>query len=235
VKFADAKPSGFDELKVGDQLRAKGNRSEDGSRFTPEEVVSGSFRTVLGTVEATDPAKNEITVKNSQGGQTMTVVISKDSMLKRFPAEFGTILRGMGGAPGAGGGQGPRAGGGTPPQGAGAPGGPGGGGGAQGGGPGGGGPGGGGQRRMMGGPDMMQEMLERLPATTVAELKPGQMVVFSTTGVNPERVTAIQFVAGIEALVAMMQARGIGRPGGGAIGGGGMDSGIGFGFGIGQP
>jgi hypothetical protein len=90
---------------------------------------------------------------------------------------------------------------------------------------------------MMGGPDAMQEMLERLPAATVADVKPGQMIVFSTTGVDPTRVTAIQLIAGVEPLVAMMQARG-GRVTGGGPGGvgmGGGDGGMGFGFGIGQP
>lgn len=79
----------------------------------------------------------------------------------------------------------------------------------------------------------MSEMLERLPSTTIADLKPGSMIVFSTTGTDPTRVTAIQLVAGIEPLVAMMA----GRPGGvrgpgGPGGGGGLP---GFGFGIGQP
>jgi len=40
VKFADAKASSFTELKVGDRLRALGERSADGARFTPEEIVA---------------------------------------------------------------------------------------------------------------------------------------------------------------------------------------------------
>lgn len=218
VKFADAKPSTFEELKVGDQLRAKGEKSEDGKHVVAEEVVSGSFRTILGTVSAIDPAKNEITVKSAQGGQDVTVVVSRDSMLKRFPDMSAMMGGGMGRPGGGPGGQRPEGAGGQRPAGAG-------------------GPGGGG--RMMGGsPDMIQEMMERLPPTTVAEVKPGQMVVFSTTGVNPARVTAIQLIAGVEPLVAMMQARGVRITGGGGPGGvggvGGGDLG-GFGFGIGQP
>ena len=38
IKFADAKSSTFEEVKVGDQLRAKGERSADGARLTAEEV-----------------------------------------------------------------------------------------------------------------------------------------------------------------------------------------------------
>ena len=38
IKFADAKPAEFAEVKVGDQLRALGERSADGLSFTPEKV-----------------------------------------------------------------------------------------------------------------------------------------------------------------------------------------------------
>ena len=52
IKFSDAKPGTINEVKVGDQLRALGERSPDGARFTAEKVVTGSFRTVAGTVTA---------------------------------------------------------------------------------------------------------------------------------------------------------------------------------------
>ena len=54
IKFGDAKPSQFSELKVGDQLRALGDRTEDPLRFNPQKVVTGSFRTVGGVVTAID-------------------------------------------------------------------------------------------------------------------------------------------------------------------------------------
>jgi hypothetical protein len=92
-----------------------------------------------------------------------------------------------------------------------------------------------------GGGDMVQQMLERMPPVTLAELKPGTMIIVSSTvGVDPTRVTAIQLVSGIEPLVAMMSRRsgGMGGPGGGAaggLGGAGGGGGLSFGFGIGQP
>ncbi|HEX8722886.1 MAG TPA: hypothetical protein VF736_19865, partial [Pyrinomonadaceae bacterium] len=101
IKFADAKPSTFEEVKSGDQLRAKGERSADGARFTPEEVVTGSFRTSLGTVKAVDVAKNEITIEQ-QDKKPLTVVVRPDSVLKQFPAEMGAMMMG-GGAGGPGG------------------------------------------------------------------------------------------------------------------------------------
>ena len=227
VKFGDAKPSTFEEIKVSDQLRAKGDRSEDGARFTPEEVVTGTFRTALGTITAVNSEKGELTIKQMQGDQPLTVVISKDSVLKRIPAEamamMGGGMPGAGGAPPAGGGGAAAAGGGGGPR---PPG--------QGGPGGGGGSGGGGPRGFD-----MQQMIENLPPTTVAELKPGSMIVISSTvGADPTRVTAIQLVSGIEPLMAMMAARQGGGRGAGALGGlgsGAGGAGLGIGFGIGTP
>jgi hypothetical protein len=206
VKFADAKPSTFEELKVGDQLRAKGAKSEDGARFTPEEIVSGSFRTSLGTITAVDAAKNQLTVKQAQGDQQLTVVVRPDSLLKQFQLP-----------PGAAGGMGGQGGGPAPGHGSGQ---------AQGGGP------GGGAHRVAD----IQRLIENLPPVSLAELKAGQMIVVSSTvGADPSRVTAIQLVAGIEPLVAMMSQRQGGRPAGGVGQITAAAGQINFGFGIGQP
>src|SRR5258706_14486178 len=43
VRFADAKPGVFADLKVGDQLRALGAKSGEGSRLKAEALVSGPF------------------------------------------------------------------------------------------------------------------------------------------------------------------------------------------------
>lgn len=45
VKFEDAVPSTLAQIQVGDQLRVRGAKSDDGSSIQAEEVVSGSLRT----------------------------------------------------------------------------------------------------------------------------------------------------------------------------------------------
>ena len=214
IKFSDAKKSYLEELKAGDQLRAKGDKSPDGARFTAEEIVTGSFRTIGGPITAVDAAAGEVKITDMQSKQPLTIVVRKDSTLKRVPADFMQMMMKQqqgGAAPGAAApGATPPAGGarpagsppaGSPPAGAspqGAPGAP---------------PanGGGG-----GGPDI-QRIIDNLPASTLAELKPGEMVlILSTTGADPSRLTAITFVAGVEPIIAMLQARqaGPGGPGG---------------------
>ena len=92
VKFSDAKPGSFADLKVGDQMRALGDLSTDGTHFTPEEIVSGSFRTLLGTVTSVDAAHNQITIKDNQTKQPLTVVISQDSTLRRMPEQMAQMM-----------------------------------------------------------------------------------------------------------------------------------------------
>ncbi len=54
VKFDDAKPGTLDQIKAGDQLRARGTKNAEGTELAAEEIVSGTFRNVAGLVVATD-------------------------------------------------------------------------------------------------------------------------------------------------------------------------------------
>jgi hypothetical protein len=195
IKFSDARPSSFAELKIGDQLRALGEKSADGSRFTPEEIVSGSFRTVGGTVTAVNAQAGEIKINDLLTKQPVTIAVRPDTLLRSIPPEMAAMMaqrmQGSGGGPGTGSGAGGGPGGGG-----------GGGGGAQAGAGGGGGP------RGPGGGFDFQEVLERLPAIQVGELKTGDtIIVSSTTGATASRVTAIALVSGVDALLNRMQAR----------------------------
>jgi len=224
IKFGDAKPSSFAELKVGDQLRALGDRTEDPLRFNPQKVVTGSFRTVGGVVSSIDPATGEIHIKELEKKTPLTIVIKQDAVLRRFPSEMG----GMGGFGRPGGGQG---GPGAPGGGSAAPaagGGAGAGNGAQGQRPGGGGPGG----PRPGGGFNINDMLERLPTISIADVKVGDTIIVSSTqGADPTRLTAISLISGADTLLAMLAPRpAAGQAPNPAAGLGG--SGISFGIGL---
>ena len=221
IKFGDAKPSNFSELKVGDQLRALGDRTEDPLRFNPQKIVTGSFRTVGGVVTAIDAATGEIKINELEKKTPLTIVIKQDAVLRRFPSEMGAMMgefnRGAGGPAG-----------GAAPAGGGAP-------AAQGngqqrpaGGPG--GPGGPGARP--GGGFNINDMLERLPTISIADVKVGDTIIVSSTqGVDPTRLTAISLVAGADTLLAMLAPRPeAGQAPNPAAGLGG--SGISFGIGL---
>jgi hypothetical protein len=88
VKFDDAKPSTLKEINVGDQLRARGDRSADGTEQTAAEVVSGSFRNIAGTVNAVDPAASSLSVQDLLSKQTVVVKVTTESQLRQLPAEM---------------------------------------------------------------------------------------------------------------------------------------------------
>jgi hypothetical protein len=88
VRFSDAKPGSFTDMVVGDQVRALGTKSADGTRFTPDEIVSGSFQTLTGTVSEINTEKNELKVSDQASHQSVTVVVSKDSTLRRLTPEL---------------------------------------------------------------------------------------------------------------------------------------------------
>jgi hypothetical protein len=222
IKFGDAKPANFEELKVGDQLRALGERNPAGTQFTAEKVVTGSFRTVGGTVSSIDVATGEVKISDLQTKQPLTIVIKHEAVLRKFPAEGGMMMMARG--PGATGGQTPPAG--QAPAAAQTP-------TAQ-------GPSGSasaGPTRIGGGGGMnIQDMLERLPTITLADLKVGDTIVVSSTkGADPTRLTAISLVSGADTLLNMVAAR---QPQAGGQSAPNPASGLGSGlpqFGIGLP
>ena len=85
VKFEDAKPGTLDQIKAGDQLCARGSRNPDGSELTAEEIVSGSFRNVAGTVVSTAADENTMTVMDVFTKKPVTLKITADSQLKKLP------------------------------------------------------------------------------------------------------------------------------------------------------
>jgi hypothetical protein len=190
VRFSDAKPSTFAELKVGDHVRALGEKSADGSRMKPEAIVSGTFRPLAGTVISVDAAASEIRVTDLATKKPVVVKVNADTTMKRLPnmlamglarrynpQYFQAMRRG-----GAGGGAGRSAPGGESA----------------------GGPRGGEGGMRAGAPEGgdLQQMLEKVPTLPIAELNKGDAIIISSTvGADPSRLTAITLLAGVEPLL----------------------------------
>jgi Domain of unknown function (DUF5666) len=221
VRFDDAKPAPLAEIRPGDQLRARGEKNADGSELTALEVVSGSFRNISGTISTLDTAQGTITVHDLATKKPVTVKITADSQLRKLPAAFAQrIAQRLNGSnaganadqapesravasaapiakdPAPGAGRVPSAASEGRPREAGGRG--------RGMGPGGGGPGGG-----QGGAMDLQQMLSRMPASTIADLQKGDAVMLVGTEANGKEVTAITLLAGVEPILQ-------GSPNGGA-------------------
>jgi len=104
VKFEDAKVSTLQEIHPGDQLRARGDRNADGTEIAAEEIVTGVFRNIAGTVNSVDASSGIINVQDLQSKKPVQVRVTSDSQLHKLPPEmaqrFAMRLKGATGIPG---------------------------------------------------------------------------------------------------------------------------------------
>jgi Cu/Ag efflux protein CusF len=207
VHFADAKPSTFADMQVGDTVRALGDKNEDGTRFKAEELVFGSFQTIAATVVSVNAATGELVLTDLKTKKPVTIRTNQNTMLRKLEERTAMFLAyrmrpdaaAGGGPPGSAGP--PGANGMRPPQAqspaASTPGAAdsarppfvGGGGGA-------------GPRGPGGGFDL-QQLLERSPQLSLADLKKGDaLIISSAKGADGSSMTAFSLVAGVEPFLA---------------------------------
>lgn len=197
IKYSDTRKGSLQDIAAGDQLRVRGDHSEDGSTITAEEVVSGSFKNIAGTVVSIDAPGQAIVVKDLAAKKNVTVHLSAATDMRTIPAEMATRLamRSRAGAAGSS----PAGAHGASNSGAPAT--------ANGGGE-------GAQHRMgQGGPGGasgagartgdLSQMIARLPSQTLADLKPGAALMIVGTANSPaDPVTAITILSGVEPILA---------------------------------
>jgi hypothetical protein len=185
VKFEDAKPAPLDQIKPGDQLRARGTKNSDASELTAEEVVSGTFRNIKGTVSAIDVAANTLTVEDLIRKAPVVVKVAADTQLKKLPPEIAQrIAMRLKGAGSDNGARQNASAEGSAPSGNGSPG-MRGNGGMQGG----------------NGASNLQRMMSRMPNSTLADLQKGDVVMLLSTDGGGDSVTAITLLAGVEPIL----------------------------------
>jgi Domain of unknown function (DUF5666) len=197
VKFDDAKLAPIDQIKVGDQLRARGTRSADGAQLAADEIVSGTFRNIAGTVEGVDVAAGTITVMDLAAKKPITVKVTSETQLRKLPAMIAQriALRLKGASAGSPAGANGAASSAPQPaetpergQSAGA-------------GRANGAAGAGREGRAGAGADF-QQILSRMPAATLADLQKGDAVMIVTTeGSADSAATAITLLAGVEPIL----------------------------------
>jgi hypothetical protein len=199
VKFDDAKVSALDQITPGDQLRALGTRNADGTAVDAEVVVSGSFRNIAGPIISVDPVTNTMNVTDLIAKKSVAVKVSDQTQLRKLPPEVAQriafrLKAAAGGATQSGDASAPAGsaaanadrspGNGvsssTSPS-------------AQQGGPG----------RPPGGQADLQQILNRMPASKLADFQKGDVVmVVSTEGTDSGGVTAITVVGGVDPILA---------------------------------
>jgi hypothetical protein len=184
VRFDETQVAPIDAIHAGDQLRARGIKNADSTEITAEDVVSGSFRNIAGTIVSLDAASSTLVVKDLATKKPVTIHISAEAQMRRLEDRMAQMLamrlKGNSGATGMGG-NGP-AGGQRGGQGSGA------------------GQMAGRNGGQGGGFADPQQMLSRAPAIQLSDLKKGEAVMLVSTDGTTE-VTAITLLAGVEPLL----------------------------------
>jgi hypothetical protein len=84
VNFDDAKPAPLTDIKPGDQLEARGAKSADGQSLQAEEIVSGTFRNIAGTIVSLDPAASTLTLTDLASKRQVTVQVTPSTEMKKL-------------------------------------------------------------------------------------------------------------------------------------------------------
>ncbi len=184
VRFEDAVASSMTAIRPGDQIRVRGQKSADGNTVTADAIVAGSFSNFSGLLATVDAGAGTVTLKDLATKRNVTVAVSPSSNLRRLPPGAGQAMAGGGAGSGGGAGAGAGAGGGAGSAAAGA----------------GGGPGRSGGSGRAGGD--LSRMITRLPAETLAGLKPGDAVMIVASNAENGAPTAITLLAGVEQILA---------------------------------
>jgi hypothetical protein len=188
TRFDSAKSAAISEIHPGDQLRARGTRSESGADFTAAEIVSGTFRSIAGTVSSSDASANTLVVQDLATKSAVSLIITAESQMRKLPPQFADGLAARLKSQTAGAEPGATAGASAPlaaparasqaQQGTatlGAPGGRGG---------------------------DFQQMIARMPAASLADLQKGDAVMVVTTqGNGKDPLTVITLLDGVEAIL----------------------------------
>lgn len=87
VKFSDAVVGTMDQIQVGDQLRVRGEKSPDGSSIKAEEIVTGAFENLAGTVTAVDAASQTFTLADVSSKKSYVIKVTPNSSIRALPAE----------------------------------------------------------------------------------------------------------------------------------------------------
>ncbi len=200
AKPEDAKVCTLKDILPGDQLRARGNRTGDGTDFAAEEIFTGVFPQLVGTIKSVDASSGTLTVQDLVSKKTVQLKTNPDSQLHKIPADtaqkFASMFK-MAKSFAANGGSGtppPTASSGSPNPPAVS--------GASNSGPGGPGAGTGGRRGGGGMAGEFQKTLDQTPVVTLADLHKGDAVaILATQGTPAAGGTVIKLFSGVEPIL----------------------------------
>ena len=170
AKYGDSQSSSLANLRVGDQIRVLGDKSEEGLTLKAERLVAGSFTRVAGTINSIRADAKEIKLTELLSGKPYTIQLTARSNSRMLPLAVANLIA-QRLLPSTQGG---------PVQASAAP--------------------GAGVAALRAGGGDLNQLLDRLPAVSLADLKPGNAIVVSGSpgAGDASKITAITLLSGIE-------------------------------------
>jgi hypothetical protein len=92
VRFEDAKAAPLSAIAIGDQLRARGEKSADGASLDAAEIVSGAFRNLSGLVSSLDVAAAKLQIKDLATKNQVTIHITAQTQIRKLPEQTAKML-----------------------------------------------------------------------------------------------------------------------------------------------
>ena len=85
VKFNEAAISSVNEIAIGDQVRTRGDKGEDGARLTATDLVFGTFLTTLGSITEVNRAEGQMRIIDTTSKKQLTIRLTADTRVKKMP------------------------------------------------------------------------------------------------------------------------------------------------------
>ncbi len=92
VRFDQAVPAPISLIQPGDQLWARGAKDANGDSIAAEGIVSGSFKSIAGTVLSVDTSASTVTVKDLTTKKPVTIRITPDAEMRRLDDNVAAFL-----------------------------------------------------------------------------------------------------------------------------------------------
>lgn len=84
VQFDKAIVSSMEQIKPGDQLRARGMQGPANGEFSASEIVTGAFRNIAGTISSIDAASGSLQVQDLAAKQSVQIKITPESQVRKL-------------------------------------------------------------------------------------------------------------------------------------------------------
>jgi hypothetical protein len=92
AKFSDSVPSSLADLKTGDQIRVLGDKNEEALTMKAERVVAGTFQRVVGTISSINQETGEIKLTDLVNQKPFQIHVTARATIRQLPPAIANMI-----------------------------------------------------------------------------------------------------------------------------------------------